>query len=153
VTAALTRLDGPAPEVQVARDMVKRAAWIAPVLLVVCGALWGVNGVLSSAYGVAIVVVNLVLSALLLAGTARISLALMMAAALFGYLVRLGLIFLAVLLVRDASWTSLPALGTTLIVTHLGLLFWEIRYVSASLAFPGLKPPRVGLVENRTETP
>ena len=27
-----------------------------------------------------------------------------------------------------------------MIVTHLGLLFWETRYVSASLAFPGLKP-------------
>jgi hypothetical protein len=97
--------------------------------------------------------VNFVLSAALLAGTARISLALMMGAALFGYLVRLGLIFLAVLLVRDASWMALPALGLTLIVTHLGLLFWEIRYVSASLAFPGLKPARVGPLENRTETP
>jgi hypothetical protein len=28
----------------------------------------------------------------------------------------------------------------TLLVTHLGLLFWELRYVSASLAFPALKP-------------
>ena len=27
-----------------------------------------------------------------------------------------------------------------LIVTHLGLLFWELRYVSGSMAFPGLKP-------------
>ena len=27
-----------------------------------------------------------------------------------------------------------------ILVTHLGLLFWELRYVSASLAFPGLKP-------------
>jgi hypothetical protein len=149
----LTRLDGPAPEAQIARDLVKRASWIAPVLVVLCGALWGLAGAASGAYGVAIVVVNFVLSAALLAGTARISLALMMGAALFGYLVRLGLIFLAVLLVRDASWMALPALGLTLIVTHLGLLFWEIRYVSASLAFPGLKPARVGPLENRTETP
>ena len=28
----------------------------------------------------------------------------------------------------------------TLIVAHLALLLWETRYVSASLAFPGLKP-------------
>ena len=34
----------------------------------------------------------------------------------------------------------MTALGLTIIVTHLGLLFWELRYVSASLAFPGLKP-------------
>ena len=25
-------------------------------------------------------------------------------------------------------------------VTHLGLLFWETRYVSVTLAYPGLKP-------------
>ena len=46
----------------------------------------------------------------------------MMGAVLFGYLIRLGLIFLAVFLVKDAGWISLPALGTTIIVTHLGLL-------------------------------
>ena len=73
---------------------------------------------------------------------ARISLGLLMAATLFGYLIRLGLIFLAVYLVRDASWISLPALGATIIVTHLGLLFWEMKYVAISLANPGLKPAR-----------
>jgi len=31
-------------------------------------------------------------------------------------------------------------LGLTLVATHLGLLIWEARYVSLSLAFPGLKP-------------
>jgi len=42
--------------------------------------------------------------------------------------------------VKDAAWVELWPLGLTLIVTHLGLLLWETRYVSASLAFPGLKP-------------
>ena len=53
---------------------------------------------------------------------------------------RLGLIFLAVYLVRDAGWISLPALGATIIFTHLGLLVWELKYVAISLAYPGLKP-------------
>ena len=39
--------------------------------------------------------------------------------------------------------TSLP-LAVTILVTHLGLLFWETRYVSPSLAYPGLKPPQKG---------
>jgi hypothetical protein len=64
----------------------------------------------------------------------------MAGAALFGYLIRLALIFLAVMLVRDASWMELVPLGISLIVSHLGLLFWELRYVSGSYAFPGLKP-------------
>ena len=74
--------------------------------------------------------------------TGRISLAVMMGGVLFGYLFRLALIFVAVYLVKDAGWISLPALGTSIIVTHLGLLVWELKYVAISLAHPGLKPAR-----------
>ncbi len=136
----VTRLDGPAPEAQVARDMFRRAIPAAPALVLLCAAMWSVEGAISSAYGIAIVLGNLVLSAAMLAWAARVSLALLMAAAMFGFLLRLGLIFAAVLVVREAWWMSLPALGLTLIVAHLGLLFWELRYVSMSLAHPGLKP-------------
>jgi hypothetical protein len=113
------------------------------VLVLVCAAVFGLGGAASSAYAVGIVLTNFALSAALLAGSARISLALMMGAALFGYLIRLGLVFLAVYAVKDAAWVDLWALGLTLIVTHLGLLFWEMRYVSASLAYPDLKPLRI----------
>jgi hypothetical protein len=61
---------------------------------------------------------------------------------LFGYLLRLGLIFVGVFAVRDAGWISLPALGATIIATHLGLLIWELKYLALSLAYPGLKPPK-----------
>jgi hypothetical protein len=70
----------------------------------------------------------------------RISVGVMMAAVLFGFLLRLGVICVAVFLVKDADWVELVPLGLTIIVTHVGLLFWELRYVSASLAFPGLQP-------------
>ena len=136
----VTRLDGPSPEREVSRDIAKRGLMAAPVLVALCGAIWGMPGVWSSLFGIAIVIVNFLLSAALLAYAARISLGLMMGVALFGYLIRLALIFLAVFLVRDASWISLIALGLTIIVTHLGLLIWELRFVSASLAYPGLKP-------------
>jgi hypothetical protein len=136
----VTRLDGPSPEREVSRDIAKRGLMATPVLVALCGAIWGMAGVWSCLFGIAIVIVNFLLSAALLAFAARISLGLMMGVALFGYLIRLGLIFLAVFLVRDASWISLIALGLTIIVTHLGLLIWELRFVSASLAYPGLKP-------------
>ena len=55
-----------------------------------------------------------------------------------------GKVTIAVLLVKDAGWMELVPLCITIIVTHLGLLFWELRYVSASLAFPGLKPAKDG---------
>ena len=137
-----TRFEGPAPEVGVSKDMIKRGLLVAPLLIGVCAVIWGADGAWSSAYGIAIVLANFALAAALIAGAARISIALMMGATLFGYLIRLGLIFLAVLLVKDASWISLPALGSTIIVTHLGLLFWEMKFVALSLAHPGLKPDR-----------
>jgi hypothetical protein len=52
----------------------------------------------------------------------------------------LALIFGAVMLVRNMWWVELVPLGVTLIVAHLVLLFWEMRYISGTLAFPGLKP-------------
>ena len=137
-----TALTGPAPEVAVTKDMVRRGLIVAPVLIALCGFVWGMEGVWGCAYGIAIILINFGLAAGIVAGTARISLGMMMGAVLFGYLIRLGLILLAVLLVKDAEWISLPALGATIIVTHLGLLVWEMKYVALSLAHPGLKPAR-----------
>jgi hypothetical protein len=137
-----TRFDGPAPEVAVSTDMIKRGLIVAPLLIAVCGVIWGMDGVWSSAYGIAIVLANFALAAGSIAMAARISLGLMMAATLFGYLIRLALIFLAVWLVKDAAWISFPALGSTIIITHLGLLFWEMKFVALSLAHPGLKPTK-----------
>ena len=137
-----TRFDGPAPEVTISRDMIKRGLIAAPIIIAICGVIWGGDGAWSSAYGIAIVLANFAIAAAIIAMVAKISIALLMGATLFGYLIRLGLIFLAVWVVKDASWISLPALGATIIVTHLGLLFWELKYVALSLANPGLKPAR-----------
>jgi hypothetical protein len=123
--------------------MFRKVLVAGPILIVAFGLIWGLDGAYSTAYGLAIVIVNFALAAALMAYSARISLGLMMFAALFGYLIRLGLILAAILLVRDASWVELVPLGITIVVAHLGLLFWEMKYISASLAFPALKPKPV----------
>jgi hypothetical protein len=133
-------IDGPAVEREVASDMIRRGLPAVPLLVVVFGVIAGWNGALSAGYGIAIVLVNLALSAAMLAWAARISLPMIMVTALGGFLVRMGLVTLAIYLVKDQSWVELVPLGITVLVTHLGLLFWETRYVSASLAYPGLKP-------------
>lgn len=133
------RFDGPSPEMALSGDIIKRGLIVAPILVAIAGVIWGGNGAWSSAYGIAIVLVNFALAAALIAGAARISVGLMMGATMFGYLFRLALIFAAVWFVKDADWISLPALGSTIIVTHLGLLFWEMKYVALSLSQPGLK--------------
>lgn len=138
----VTRLEGPAPEVGISKDLIKRGLIVAPVLVAVCGVIWGTDGALSALFAIGLVLVNFALSAAIVSATAKISLGLMMGAVLFGYLIRLGLILLAVVLVKDASWISRPALGAAIIVTHLGLLAWELKYLAISLAHPGLKPAR-----------
>lgn len=142
-SAATTRFEGTdAPEQQLARDIARRALPVAPVIILVGAIFWGLGGALSAAYGVALVVANFLLAAALLTWAGRISLGMLMGAALGGYIVRLGLLTAAVVLVRNAGWIEMLPLGLTIVVTHLGLLVWETRYVSASLAFPGLKPKK-----------
>ena len=130
------------PEVEkmVVADMARRSLPVAPVLLLVSALIWGFDGLLSSAYGFALALGNLALSAALLSWAARRRLSFLMGAAMGGYLMRLGLLTGAVALVRNSSWAEMVPLGVTILVTHLGLLWWETRHLSISLAFPGLKP-------------
>jgi hypothetical protein len=120
--------------------MVRRGLWAAPAIVLVAGLIWGGDGAWSALLAIAVVLVNLAVSALALSWAARVSATAIMAVAMFGFAVRMAVLTLVVYVVKDEPWIDLVALGVTILVTHLGLLFWELRYVSASLAFPGLKP-------------
>jgi hypothetical protein len=135
-----TLAEMPAVERTLAFDMIWRSAWLAPAVLIVATAIWGTAGTASAALAIALVLVNLLLAAVALSWAAQRSLNLIMGVALGGFAVRMGLVTLVLFLVRDAAWIDMVALGVTILVTHLGLLFWELRYVSASLAYPALKP-------------
>lgn len=139
-TPLITRDEGPAVEWQIVADMVRRALPVAPVILLLAGIGWGASGVYSAAYALVIVLANFVASAALLAWAARTSLTLLMGVALFGYILRLALVTVAVLAISGQSWFSPIPLCATIVLTHLGLLIWETRYISATLAHPGLKP-------------
>jgi hypothetical protein len=132
----------PPVERQVATDLVRRGLLAAPVILLVATIAAGGDGFLSAAYGLALVLLNFALSAALLARATRLSPTAVMVAVLGGFMIRMGLIAAAVFMVDGASWVNMAALGITIIVTHVGLLIWEARYLSISLAFPALKPPR-----------
>ena len=134
------RAEGRTPVLDVARDLVKRGALIAPISIALGAAFWQTEGALSVAYGLALVTINFVIAAVLLDKAAQISFAAMGAAAVFGFFTRLSLVTVAVLVVRNASWVELVPLGLTIVIAHLGLLFWEMRYISLSLANPGIKP-------------
>ena len=143
----LSRFNGESPVMQIVLDMVKRGVIIAPVAIGLGYLIWGTSGAWSVGLGLALIFINFLLSAWIMQVTARISFAALAGGAGFGFLLRMAIITAVVLLLRNASWIDLVALGLTIIITHLGLLFWELRYISGSLAYPGLKPS-AGKAEN-----
>lgn len=127
-------------ELQIAGDMARKSLAVAAVLVAGSAIVWGLDGALSSAYAVVLVVLNLLAAAALISWGARHGPNALMAAVMGGYLARLGVLTLAIVVVKDAGWVERAPLFGTLLVTHLGLLLWETRSVSLSLAYPGLKP-------------
>jgi hypothetical protein len=146
----LSRFEGTSPVMQVVVDMLKRGVLIAPIAIAAGALFAGKAGAWSVAFGLGLIFVNFFLSAWIIQVTARISFAALAGGAMFGFLIRLGIITVAVLVFRNAGWIDLVALGVTIIITHLGLLFWELRYISGSLAYPGLKPG-AGVADNSTK--
>ncbi len=129
-----------APERAIATDMARRSLIAAPVALGIGTAAWGWAGLWSVGLALVLVVANLTAGAAVITWGARRSPAVLMGAVLFGYLARLGVITAVVLPVRASGWFEVVPFAASLLLSHLGLLVWELRHVAASLAFPGLKP-------------
>jgi hypothetical protein len=134
----------PTVERDVAVDMVRRGVLFAPLVVVICALVKGWDGAASGAIAVAIVFVNFLAAAAIMTRAARSGPAAIGVAAAGGYVVRLAVIVVALLLLRHQSWIHLPTLGFALVGTHLFLLLWEAKYVSLTLAAPGLRPARPG---------
>ncbi len=138
--SALGAPAAPPVERELVVDIAKRGLMVAPAIIAIAAVARGGAGAASAAFAVAVVILNLGLSGAALSWAARTSLNLLMAVALGGFLLRMGLLTGVIVLIRHQSWVDLPVLAVTLLGTQLGLLFWETKYVSATLAYPGLKP-------------
>jgi len=109
----------------VAGHLLRRGLLAAPLVVVGATGLRGVDGGLSAAAGLVLALANLVVAARSLDWAAGISLTLVAAVALGGYVLRLAAITAVVLLMRRLAWVELPALAMTLALAHLGLLTIE----------------------------
>ena len=131
-------------EREVALDIVRRGMFVAPLIVLVAGLVRGWDGATSAAIAIGIVLLNFLAAAAIMTRAARGGPTAIGAAALSGYIIRLAVIVVALVLLRHRSWIDLPTLGIVIVCTHLGLLFWEAKYVSLTLAAPGLRPARPG---------
>ncbi len=133
----------PLVEREVALDIVKHGFMVAPLVLLVSG-VRGWAGVASAVIALGIVLVNFLAAAAIMTRAAKSGPTAIGAAALGGYVLRLAVILVALVVLRHQPWIDLPTLGFVIVGTHLGLLVWEMKYVSLTLAAPGLKPARPG---------
>ena len=132
------------PERGIVADMLRRGVKFVPMWLLFTLLLWGPDGAASAAYGIGLIFANFIAAAALLTWAGRISPTALMVAALGGFILRLGVLTVAVIAASKISVFAPVPLGITIIVSHLGLLIWEPRYVSLSLAYPGIGPRPLG---------
>jgi len=121
-----TRIEGTTPvETVIARHTVKRAIWVAPLVIALFTILRGLDGLIGSTLGVAVVVGNFLLAGAMLSLAMRISLAMYHAAALFGFFLRLALIMATMFLIVQFVDVDRLAFGISTVVTYIVLLALE----------------------------
>ena len=130
------------PQAEIVLDMARRGLLVSPVL-VAAGALgWGANGAFSVLLALAVVLVNFAASAAVVRKVTVLPQSFIMMFVLGGFIVRMLFVLGVITVAGRLSWVSKVPLGLTIVITHLGLLAWETRHLSMSLAYPGLKPRR-----------
>jgi hypothetical protein len=131
-----------AAEREIAHDIVRRGLLVAPVIILVLGLVRGWAGALGAAIALAVVCVNFLASAWVIDRLAKLGPNALFAGVMLGWIMRMAVVVGVLFVCKQSDAIDFPVLGFTIFGTHLGLLFWEAKHVSLTLAAPGLKPPR-----------
>ncbi|GIU86823.1 MAG: hypothetical protein KatS3mg009_1338 [Acidimicrobiia bacterium] len=126
-------------ESSIARHLAKHGLLVAPVVVGALALTMGADAAYAAVLALAIVIANFLVNAAVLGWAARVSTAVLMGVALGGYVVRLAAITGLAVAVRELTGVDFTVFCVVLIAAHLGLLVWELRSVSLSLAAPGLR--------------
>ena len=121
---------GPVPderpiEAIIGKHIAKRGIFVAPILALIFGLLQGWQGAIAALVGVAIVIANFLLGGYIMSKAARVSMTMYHAAALFGFIIRLGLITATMLIIANVTNLDRTAMGISVVVSYLVLLSWE----------------------------
>lgn len=146
-----------AVELRLARSA---AVFLVVLGLPVIGVSWllaGVPGVAGAALGTAVVIGMFLMAGATMSWAARISPTALLGAVLGGYLVRLMIYAVLIVLLRDAAWLSGTTLAIATAVLLVAVLAWEVRVASRnpSMFFVDAsagQPTSAGVVETRHRT-
>jgi hypothetical protein len=130
------------PQAEIVADMARRGLLVSPVLVALGAIGWGLNGALSVLVALAVVLVNFAASAAVVRKSLDLPQTFIMMFVLGGFVLRMLLVLAVITVAGNFTWVERVPLGLAIVLTHLGLLAWETRHISASLAYPGLKPRR-----------
>ncbi|MEZ5175678.1 MAG: hypothetical protein R2823_05685 [Acidimicrobiia bacterium] len=108
-----------------ARNIVKRALVVGPIIIAGAWLLTDSVGAVSAMLGVVIVVANFLLAGWLLSQAATVSMQTYHIAALFGFVLRMGFVALSMFAIAWVFEVDRPAMGIAAIVAFLALLVLE----------------------------
>ena len=114
-------------ELDTAKSTVRRSVIVGPMIIAIAWLIWSWDGAWSAALGVAVVVGYYMITGVFLSMAARISFAAYYAAALLGFIVRLGLIAATMYLLANILPVDRVALGVSVVVAYLALLILEAK--------------------------
>ncbi|MDH3260386.1 MAG: hypothetical protein OEM81_10675 [Acidimicrobiia bacterium] len=114
-------------ELDLAKSTVRRSVVVGPVIVVLATLIRGWDGAWSAALGIVIVVGYYLITGVFLSMAARISFAAYYAGALFGFIVRLGLIAATMYLLASILPVDRVVLGVSVVVAYLALLVLEVK--------------------------
>ncbi|MPZ69029.1 MAG: hypothetical protein GEU71_05815 [Actinobacteria bacterium] len=118
-------------ELQMVYRMAKRGAILAP-LVVAPFLIWGgPDAGISAAIGIAMALLNLLLSARIIGGVAENSPKLLLPAAMAAFMLGLGVLTAIAFGLEALDFVTFKVTGLVLIGSHLGLVLWE-----AARAYP-----------------
>jgi hypothetical protein len=132
-------------ELRIALDLARHAALVAPVVILGLGLWRGTEAALAALGAIAIVVANWLVAGASLGWAARHAPQALVGVALFGFLFRLAAITVVGAGIKALDIVDWPVFCGVLLAGYGGLLVWELRSISFSLASPGLKPKSSGV--------
>ena len=137
--------EAPPPSIEkierdIAADLAKKAAIVTPIVVIGLGIWRGPDAALGAFLALALIVANFFASAAILGWTAKHAPHALAGVAMLSFLGRLVIITIIGAGIKQLDIVDFPVFAITLVVSYLALLFWEMRSISLTLAYPGLKP-------------
>lgn len=130
----------PDVEMNIAIDIAKRS-WVLFAPAIIALGIWkGQQGALAVLLAGVIIIANLFIAAEISRVCARLSPTAIMAGALSGFVIRLIIVFVAAIILRNVSAIDFKVWLLSVAIGHIALLAWETRHISFSLSHPGVKP-------------